>query len=483
MKHTTISRHLVLLLFVSVTALFSCKKKEGDLPAPITPQGTTALVTAVGTPIGIGSSATIGVAGGTIQSSDGRLDVIIPAGALSSDIQVSIQPITNEAPLGFSSGYRLEPEGTTFAVPISLVFNYTDSMVSQVPEDFLWIVTQAANHSWNAIQHIAHDGAANTITAQTTHFSDWSLGKFIEMSINPKIAFLPINQSLQLVIGGFWKSPDITDDDELVPLTPLQANPNEDLAPITPLLLGGERMMAFHPVQWSMNGAAAPVTNQSGSLVEAVGVATYTAPAQIPLANPVAVTLELWTNDINNQYHTYYLTSNITVMEYDTYITLTFDHQNTFTYYQFELNPDPNDVTQVICSYTDGKLGILGQRVVSSNMASSVVFEMNSPAQVSRSFVGYNEQGNDDITFFPSGQTVLYELNWDKRFPTGASSCDVIHDGGDMSITLTQFTGITGSIVVGHLNGVLYEDPPGYSDNCQMPIAHSVEGDFKLILY
>ena len=482
MKNTRPGRYLFLVLFVSIITLFSCKKKEGDSAGPITPANPTALVTAVGTPIGIVASVTIGVAGGVLQSGDGRLIVTIPAGALTSNTQVSIQPITNEAPLGFGLGYRLEPEGTTFSVPVTLVFNYTDSMVSQVPEDFLWIVTQAINHSWNAIQHIAHDRNANTLTVQTTHFSDYGVGKFIEMHLNPVTPFVPTNQSLQLSISGFLRDADITDDDELAPLIPKIANLNEDLTPLSPLLMGGERLMSFHPVQWTLNGTAAPVTNQFGSLVESGGAATYTTPAEIPSVNPVAVTVELWVKDIANQYHTYYLTSNITVVEYDMYITLTFDHQNTFTYYQFELNPDPNDLTQVICSFTDGKLGILGKRIVNSTVSSNIWFEMNNPEEVTRPMVGTNELGNDEITFFPSGQSVLYELNWDKRFPTGATSCDVIHDGGDISLSLTQFTG-QGSIAVGHFSGVLYEDPPGYSDNCEMPIAHSVECDFRLMVY
>ena len=42
--------------------------------------------------------ATIGAAGGTLASSDGRLSIRIPAGALAADTAVGIQPITATAP-------------------------------------------------------------------------------------------------------------------------------------------------------------------------------------------------------------------------------------------------------------------------------------------------------------------------------------------------------------------------------------------------
>ena len=137
MKFKTFSRITFFIALFSITILFSCSKKEDDTPAPVTPQGNTALVTAVGSPIGTPSTASIGASGGTIQSTDGRLTVIIPAGALSSNVQISVQPISNQAPLSFGNAYRLQPEGTTFAIPATLVFHYTDSMVALIPEDFL----------------------------------------------------------------------------------------------------------------------------------------------------------------------------------------------------------------------------------------------------------------------------------------------------------------------------------------------------------
>jgi hypothetical protein len=50
----------------------------------------------VGTPNGAAVTKTIGAAGGELASSDGRLTVQVPAGALSAETSLSIQPVTSE---------------------------------------------------------------------------------------------------------------------------------------------------------------------------------------------------------------------------------------------------------------------------------------------------------------------------------------------------------------------------------------------------
>ena len=47
----------------------------------------------------------------------------VPAGALASDTDITIQPITNTAWGGIGNGYRLTPDGLTFTQPVDLVFD------------------------------------------------------------------------------------------------------------------------------------------------------------------------------------------------------------------------------------------------------------------------------------------------------------------------------------------------------------------------
>jgi hypothetical protein len=75
-------------------------------------------------PVDIPSSATIGPLGGSIRSTDGRVTLKIPAGALSSGVALSFVETTNGAPQGQGSAYRLSPGDLAFAVPAQLIFRY-----------------------------------------------------------------------------------------------------------------------------------------------------------------------------------------------------------------------------------------------------------------------------------------------------------------------------------------------------------------------
>ena len=85
---------LFLISISCIGLLFSCKKgspEEGEkLPE------LTQLVTAAGTPIGNKVSKTIGAAGGSISSADGKVTVTIPQGVLSSNQTITIEPVTKK---------------------------------------------------------------------------------------------------------------------------------------------------------------------------------------------------------------------------------------------------------------------------------------------------------------------------------------------------------------------------------------------------
>ena len=70
------------------------------------------------------ASGSIGPAGGTVASSDGRIALAIPAGALGAATEIRIVELSGDAvPASFRPAapdkvYRLEPSGTVFAVPV-----------------------------------------------------------------------------------------------------------------------------------------------------------------------------------------------------------------------------------------------------------------------------------------------------------------------------------------------------------------------------
>ena len=89
-----------LQLLTILAALFifsSCKKGLGDDNAnPF--ENAKPVVTEKGTPLGSATSYPVNASATTITSADGKLDLIIPAGAFSSTTTVSIQPNINLAP-------------------------------------------------------------------------------------------------------------------------------------------------------------------------------------------------------------------------------------------------------------------------------------------------------------------------------------------------------------------------------------------------
>ena len=116
-----------LIVLLCCLVVQGCKKDEGPAQ-PVGPDYGTP--TAVGTPIGSPSTATIGAAGGSLLSPDGRSEIIIPPGALTASTQISIQPVTNQAPGGAGVGFYLTPHGQTFNQPVTLRFHFDSSLVA-----------------------------------------------------------------------------------------------------------------------------------------------------------------------------------------------------------------------------------------------------------------------------------------------------------------------------------------------------------------
>lgn len=139
--------------------------------------------TAKGRPTADGVSTTIGAAGGTLESADGRVKLIVPPGALTSDIALKMTPITNESPLGLGYAVRLEPDGTSFAVPAKLVFAY-DGWASPTAPDLLLGATQGADDQWTVAGAPVLDTTAKTLTVELPHFSDWSLSTCAALTVS-----------------------------------------------------------------------------------------------------------------------------------------------------------------------------------------------------------------------------------------------------------------------------------------------------------
>lgn len=234
---------------------------------------TTVAVTTVGEPTGMAATQMVGASGGTLRSADGKLELIVPAGALAADTALTVTPISVTAPGGVKA-WRLGPEGTTFSKPASVKISFTDSDVGGSTSASLKVAFQDSQKRWQAINASTID--SNSITVATTHLSDWSM--LLGWQLRPATANVVPNGTLSLSVRycNTVKMDEGTEF-ELVSLV-AECQDDEGLAPI----LGS----------WAVNG----ITNGSdelGTVAPGSPTATYTAPSEAPSSPTVAVSVEL----------------------------------------------------------------------------------------------------------------------------------------------------------------------------------------------
>jgi hypothetical protein len=220
-------------------------------------------VTALGKPIGEEVSQEIGKDGGTIVSDDGRIELIFPEGALSTKKKIKIQPVTNLAANGSGNAYQMEPLGTEFQKPVTLVFHFSENEFTGTSAEFKGIASQDEKGKWQVMPEVLLDTVAKTITTQINHFSSYA--PFDKIVLRPQQARVKVEKSIQMEIHFV-----ISDLDAGIALPPTIPNP-----------------------QWTVNsiafgnsfvGTIKPLTTNN---------ATFTAPAGLPDDNPVAVAAEL----------------------------------------------------------------------------------------------------------------------------------------------------------------------------------------------
>ena len=140
----------------------------------VTDVSSGATATAVGLPTGSMVSASMGAAGGSLSSADGKMVLSVPAGALSTNTFISIQPMTNFAHGKIGLAYRLSPRGQTFAKPVTLTFAYADSDLEGTNAAFLGAAFQTATGFWTWLGAATTNATAKTVSVNSSHFTDFS---------------------------------------------------------------------------------------------------------------------------------------------------------------------------------------------------------------------------------------------------------------------------------------------------------------------
>ena len=121
------------------------------------------------------AQATIGSAGGTIQTTDAagvKIKLDVPPGALDQDTLITLTPLQS-SPLVAGSGalipgVKFEPEGLQFALPATLTLDFSATGQTLTNQDFVFLLTSplTAVPLFSPANH-----ALNTMTTWLNHFS------------------------------------------------------------------------------------------------------------------------------------------------------------------------------------------------------------------------------------------------------------------------------------------------------------------------
>ena len=251
---------------VVLVLINGCKKTpSGHSVTPITIPTEPAVQTPVGTPNGNPVTVAIGPAGGTVLSGDGRVELDFPANAVTTSTNITIQPVTNTAPNGSGAGYHFMPDGSTFAVPVTLTFHYSPADANGTDPSLFYIAYQDSTGVWQAdFKNRAIDTSANTASLSISHFSFWALGSQLYLFASPPIVTEKQTSDLGMVI--------LPDQGSQTPGA------------------GGEFAMSALPSaipippgsvnEWSINGVQGG-SAQDGTLSGSESSETYTAPSTI----------------------------------------------------------------------------------------------------------------------------------------------------------------------------------------------------------
>lgn len=118
----------------------------------------------------------VDASGANIVSVDSNATLSVPAGALSGDETITVEPSTSVPPADFgeavSAIYDFGPNGLTFAQPVLLTIKYDPALVSESAD--LRIAFADASGNWTGLPTTV-DASMNTASAYVTHFTRFGI--------------------------------------------------------------------------------------------------------------------------------------------------------------------------------------------------------------------------------------------------------------------------------------------------------------------
>lgn len=169
--------------FVIITALAGACKKSNSTPEVKDGDGKPAqpIVRPIGKITGPAVTKIIGPAGGTLSSADNHIQLEVPAGAVQSNINFSIQPIENTLEGSPAKAFRLLPEDVSFAKPVTIRYTLDAEELAGTQPGLLYLAYQNKNGYHYLASQTELDPARHQLVVQTKHFSDWCYVELFEL--------------------------------------------------------------------------------------------------------------------------------------------------------------------------------------------------------------------------------------------------------------------------------------------------------------
>ncbi|QMW04885.1 hypothetical protein [Spirosoma foliorum] len=275
----------ILLLGVVLACQKPSDAVNPDNPSTGQPDTSTGTPTEVGKPIGTPTTKTIGKSGGTISTPDGKLTLTFPAGALSKETTISVQPIENKAINGVGVAYQLGPDSLTLAQPVTFVYHYEETELVGTTPDAIGLAGQDDRHIWTVKQSVIVDKTNRTITSRTKRLDRWA-ALITYYQLTPVQDTVYLGQVRELALNRCtdkepWGSTEIKDVN-----VELYNRPAE-IRNVRDILLNGKSYS--HPEQANPKDGKIGFTYDSKAFK-----VVYTAPSdKVPATNPVVVTVML----------------------------------------------------------------------------------------------------------------------------------------------------------------------------------------------
>jgi len=277
-------------------------RREGASEQVVATLAEGAQLTPVGAGLGDGTVATLGPAGGRLQTPDGSVTVEVPAGALAKPAELHLRAITNTAPDGQDDALQLTV-GSPLAKPLALHLAYAAALAGQA--DGLGAAVQRGDGSWLSLPVQRIDLARRVLSVQldadamapgsaaridtsalsgTATRLEFRVAKYLDLILTPRSKTLAAGVSQPLAVVGHTTLP-----------RPMVCRGAGDARACVPRPLLPARELPLNDSPGTTQRWQAGVQDGGSEMVGTVRAtaaarATYTAPASAPLPNVVPVT-------------------------------------------------------------------------------------------------------------------------------------------------------------------------------------------------